>query len=211
LRAFDRVPDVTGVFLTDLVNRLSVYLGLGIPMFFGWTFLLNLTVNAFSREGKSFWVLKTSPLSAGRLMIAKFIASYLPGLIFQWLMFGFVLALRWPGVEVALYIFITTMFYVAGQAGINLTFGVYGARLDWEDPRRMNRGSTGCVSSILGLVYLGVAWGLFFVPAALVPMLGGAPWLGQALGLLMGGTVSLLCAIIPPVQALGRVDKIGML
>ncbi len=209
-RSIDRMPLDSGWFFANFTSRSMVYVGLGIPMFFGWTFLLNLTINAFSREGKSFWILKASPLSAGRLMAAKFIGSYLPGLVFQWLLFGFVLALSWPGLGIALYIFATTLFYVAGLTGINLTFGVYGARLDWEDPRRMSRGSSGCISSIAGLVYLAVAWGLFFIPPALVPILGGADWLGLALGLVLGGTFSLLCAIIPPVQALGRVDKIGM-
>ncbi len=210
LGAFDRAPQNSGQFITDLISRSNVYLGLGISMFFGWTFILNLTINAFSREGKSFWMLKTSPLSAGRLMAAKFIGSYLPGVVFQWLMFGLMLAMRWPGIEVGVYIFAMTLFYIAGLTGINLSFGAYGARLDWEDPRQMNRGSTGCISSIIGLVYVGVAWGLFFIPPALVPLVGGAEWLGQALGLVLGGTVSLLCAIIPTVQALGKVDKLGM-
>ncbi len=211
LGTFHKLGENSNEFISSFMRQSSIYVELGIPMFFGWTFILNLTINAFSREGKSYWMLKSSPLSAGRLMAAKFISSYLPGLAFQWLMFVLILALDWPGIEVAVYIFAVTALYVAGMAGINLTFGAYGAKLDWENPRQMNRGSTGCFASMAGLGYVAVAWALFFLPPALVPVVGGAEWLGQAIGLLLGGTLSLVCAIIPTRLALARVDKIGML
>jgi ABC-2 type transport system permease protein len=210
VRGFQSIHPVPGDIFSTILSRSSTFLSLGLPMFFGWTFMLNLTINAFSREGKNYWILKTAPLTSQRLMVAKFIASYLPSLIFQWLLFGLVLALGWPGLQNALYALLVAVPYIAGLIGINLAFGAYGARLDWEDPRRMNRGATGCVGSLAGLVYVLLAWVLFFLPPAAIPMFGLPEWLGQVLGLAMGGAVSLAFATLAPRLALPRVEQIGL-
>jgi ABC-2 type transport system permease protein len=210
VRGFSSVPDLPGDVFSQILNRSGIYLYLALPMFFGWTFLMNLALNAFSREGKNYWLLKAAPLTAGRLMLAKFIASYVPGVIFQWVLFGFVILLHWPGVETLLYALVVPLFYIGGLVGITLTFGAYGAKLDWEDPRRMSSGPIGCVSFIAGGAYVVMAWALFFLPAAIIPVFGGPEWLGQLAGLFFGGLVSLACATIPPRQALERVNKIGL-
>jgi ABC-type Na+ efflux pump permease subunit len=179
-------------------------------MVFGWTFLMNLTINAYSREGKSFWLLKAAPLSVGRLVAGKYLISFLVSLVFQWILFGFVIALHWPGISTVIYTFLMSIFFVAGLTGITLTFGAYGAKLDWEDPRRMSSGPIGCLSLVAGLVYIVLVWLMFFAPPALIPVLGGPLWMGQLIGLVVGGTFSLVCAIVPPRQSLARVGKIGL-
>jgi len=210
LRGLHNLNPVPGDVFSNVLSRSSTFLGLGLPMFFGWTLILNLTINAFSREGKNYWILKCAPLTSQRLMEAKFIASYLPSLIFQWLLFGLVLALGWPGLQNALYSMVVAAFYIAGLVGINLAFGAFGARLDWEDPRRMNRGTTGCVGSLAGLAYVLLAWVLFFLPAVVVPIFGLPEWLGQLLGLIIGGAYSLAFAVLPPRFSLSKVDQLGM-
>lgn len=210
VRGFQSIRQVPGDLFSSILVRSEVYLSLGLPMFFGWTFLMNLTINAFSREGKSYWLLKASPLTPRRLMAAKFITSYLPSLVFQWILFAFVIVLRWPGLQTVIYALLMSLFFIAGLVGITLTFGAYGAKLDWDDPRRMSSGPIGCLGFLGGVVYVVLAWGLFFLPPALIPVFGGSEWLGQLAGLILGGGVSLACAIIPPIQALGKVEKIGM-
>ncbi len=210
IRGFRSIREVPGDALATILSHSMVFLSLGLPMFFGWTFILNLTINAFSREGKNYWMLKTAPLTPLRLMLAKFIASYLPAVFFQWVLFGLVLALNWPGLQISLYAFLAAALYIAGLVGLNLAFGAAGARLDWEDPRRMNRGSTGCLGSLAGLAYVVFAWGLFFVPPALVGYFQGPDWLGQGIGLALGGGFSLAFAFLAPRFALPKVEKIGM-
>jgi ABC-2 type transport system permease protein len=210
VRGFQSIQQVPGDVFSSILVRSQVYLSLGLPMFFGWTFLMNLTINAFSREGKSYWLLKASPLTPRRLMAAKFITSYLPSLVFQWILFAFVIVLHWPGLQTVIYALLMSLFYIAGLVGLTLTFGAYGAKLDWDDPRKMNSGTIGCFGFIAGVVYVVLAWGLFFLPPALAPVFGGPEWLGQLAGLILGGGLSLACALIPPFQALGKVEKIGM-
>jgi len=210
VRGFQSIRQVPGDVFSSILVRSEVYLSLGLPMFFGWMFLMNLTIHAFSREGKSYWLLKASPLTPRRLMVAKFITSYLPSLVFQWILFAFVIVLRWPGIQTVIYALLMSLFFIAGLVGVTLTFGAYGAKLDWDDPRRMSSGPIGCLGFLAGVVFVVLAWGLFFLPPALVPVFGGPEWLGQLAGLILGGGVSLACAIIPPFQALGKVEKIGM-
>jgi ABC-2 type transport system permease protein len=210
VRGLGEIRETPGDVLSQIFNRSGVYLGLALPMFFGWTFLMNIALNAFSREGKNYWLLKASPLTPGRLMLAKFFSSYVPGVIFQWVLFAFILALRLPAAGALAYSLVMPLFYIAGLVGITITFGAYGAKLDWEDPRRMSSGPIGCISFIAGGVYVVVAWALFFLPPVLVPLFGGPEWLGQVGGLFLGGLVSLACAYIPPRQALERVNKIGL-
>ena len=210
VRGFQSIRQTPGDLFSSLLSNSQTYVSLGLPMIFGWTFLMNLTLNAYSREGKSYWLLKAAPLSVGRLVAAKFLISFVVSLVFQWILFGFVIALHWPGVSTVIYTFLMTILYIAGLTGITLTFGAYGAKLDWEDPRRMNSGPVGCLSLVVGMVYIGLAWLMFFGPPALILVFGGPQWLGQLIGLVVGGTFSLVCAYIPARQSLRRVEKIGM-
>jgi ABC-2 type transport system permease protein len=210
VRGFQSIRQTPGDVFSAILANSQTYLSLGLPMVFGWTFLMNLTINAYSREGKSFWLLKAAPLSVGRLVAGKYLISFLVSLVFQWILFGFVIALHWPGISTVIYTFLMSIFFVAGLTGITLTFGAYGAKLDWEDPRRMSSGPIGCLSLVAGLVYIVLVWLMFFAPPALIPVLGGPLWMGQLIGLVVGGTFSLVCAIVPPRQSLARVGKIGL-
>jgi hypothetical protein len=86
---------------------------------------------------------------------------------------------------------------IAGNAGINLTFGIIGAKFDWEDPRRMQRGGTGCLAAIASFAYLPISLGLFFGPAILLAALRLPEPVGQLGGLALGGVFSLICAAVP--------------
>ena len=210
LRGFQSVSETPGDVFSTIIAHSQIYISLGLPMFFGWSFLVNLTVNAYSREGKSYWMLKASPLSVKQLVIAKFLAAFLLGLAFQLFLFGFIIALNWPGLSTVIYVMLVGVLFIAGLTGIMLTFGAYGAKLDWTDPRRMSQGTAGCLSAVAGMVYVGLSWLLFFAPPTFIAMLGGPEWLGLAIGLVVGGAFSLVCAYIPPRQSLGRVEKIGL-
>ena len=210
LRGFQSISQTSDDIFTSILAHSQPYISLALPMFFGWSFLVSLAINAFSREGKSYWMLKAAPLSTGRLVAAKYISSFVVSLVFEWVLFAFVIALNWHGLETAIYAAVVGALYIAGLTGIMLTFGIVGAKLDWSDPRRMTTGSAGCLSAIVGIVYIGLAWLFFFVPPTLFAVFGLPEWLGQAIGLVVGGAFSLVCAYIPLRQSLARVEKIGM-
>ena len=97
----------------------------------------------------------------------------------------------------------------AGAAGVNLAFGVVGVNLAWEDPRQMTRGTTGCLGMVASAGYMLVTLALFFVPPIGLALLGRSETTGQLIGLVLGGSVSLFCAIVPPLLVRDRVPRIG--
>jgi ABC-2 type transport system permease protein len=195
-------------FMLAMKNML-VYGNVGISLFVGWSLLSRLALMGFSQEGKHYWLLKTAPVSASKLLIAKFLVAYLPTLILGW---GFLLAISLAqGVNLTGLIFgmAVVALCIAGAAGVNLAFGAVGANLDWQDPRQMMPGALGCLGAIASFGYMLVTLGLFFAPPIILAMLGLSEAIGQVIGLAAGGAVSLVCAVIPPLLVRQRVARIG--
>ncbi|MGE5222634.1 MAG: hypothetical protein ACM3PY_09360, partial [Omnitrophica WOR_2 bacterium] len=84
-----------------------------------------------------------------------------------------------------------------------------GARLDWEDPRHMSNTSSGCIGGLVSIAYLLIDLAFFFVPAILMPVIGLPEITGQLIGLVIGGLVSLACAVLPPMLVVNQVARIG--
>jgi Putative ATP-binding cassette len=164
---------------------------------------------AFSQEGKSFWMLKTAPVRVSQMIQAKFTTAYLPGLLIGWT-FLVALAILQRGALSALWFTAPAVaLIIAGNTGLQLTFGITGANMTWNDPRQMQRSSAGCFSVIASLVYMPVAFGMFFLPPLGVALLGIPEWTGQVVGLLLGGVLSLVCAIVPLRLVSDRVLLLG--
>ena len=197
------------LWMQEALSNASVYLNVGIALFVGWILLARLAGMGFSQEGRSFWLLKSAPLSSIQLITAKFLVAYLPALILCW---GFLLvtwALRGAGLDILLFSLPVIGLTLAGNTGINLAFGISGANLDWEDPRQMQKGFSGCLSSLLTAIYLPVILGLFYIPVFLAVVFNLPELLGQGIGLLLGGSASLACAAIPPWLVRGKVNSLG--
>jgi ABC-2 type transport system permease protein len=187
-----------------------VYLGLAIMLFVGWSTLLNLAMGAFSREGRSYWLIKTSPVNANSLLIAKYLVVYFPSLVVLWILVVISALFNRSGLAMLVYSLGVTALAIAGLAGLNLAFGVTGAKLDWQDPRQMNNATTGCLGSFTSFIYLGVVLAFFFGPPVLFYALGFGETLGMWVGLAAGAILSLACALFPLLLVRKRVDKIGL-
>jgi ABC-2 type transport system permease protein len=193
----------------QVLGNARVYGNVGISLFVGWSLLSRLAMMGFSHEGKSYWLLKTAPVSARKLLLAKFLVAYLPVLILGW---GFLLAislLQRADVLTILYSLAVVALTVAGTTGLNLAFGVAGANLEWSDPRHMQRGASGCLGALVTMAYLVFSLTLFFGPLVLAELLAWPAVVGQVAGLLAGGVTSLACAIAPLWIVAGRVARLG--
>jgi ABC-2 type transport system permease protein len=196
-------------WVQSLARNAGVYTNIGLSMFVGWMLLARLAGAGISQEGKSYWVLKTAPISSRQLLSAKFLVAFLPTIMLE-LIFMIVLSLlqKLTAAE-AMFNLLVIVLCTAGNTGINLGFGVYGARLDWEDPRQMMQGGSGCLAGLAQLVYLPICLGLFFGPAFLIGMFGGAPLIGSLVGLVLGGALSIACATIPLLLVRERLLRLG--
>jgi ABC-2 type transport system permease protein len=186
-----------------------VYGSMVIGLFVGWVFIARLALIAFSMEGRSFWILKSAPVNAEKLLSAKFLMAYLPSLSLSWLYLLGIAILQKAPLATILYGLPSIALILAGLCGINLAFGVRGVNLTWTDPRKMENGVAGVIGTIISIIYQLATLVLFFGPPLGFPLLGISERMGMVTGLLVGGTVALLGTFLPLKLVRGRVSTIG--
>jgi ABC-2 type transport system permease protein len=196
-------------WLLEGSKGLLTFGNVAISLFVGWVLSARLATMAFSHEGRSYWILKTSPIRTDLLLLAKYTVAYVPVVV---LGCGFLLVLSLargvsPGDTV--FGFLAVALCYAAITGVNLAFGVTGAVFDWEDPRRMIRGSVGCMSSLVSVLTLGGCLALFAGPVVIGGLLGFPDAAGKLIGLGLGGVASVLCAVIPPYLVRSRVPRLA--
>jgi hypothetical protein len=98
---------------------------------------------------------------------------------------------------------------LAGINGMQLGFGAIGARMTWDDPRKMNAGTIGCVGQIVTMVFVPLGFGLFTGPLLLVSIFHWPSIYGYLAGALVGVSVNGLVAILPPWLAKKKIERLG--
>jgi ABC-2 type transport system permease protein len=196
-------------WLVHIFNNLAVYGNVGVSLFVGWSLMSRLATMGFSHEGKHYWLLKSAPVSASQLLAAKFLFAYLPTLALGWGFFVAVSLVQGARLATLLFGMPVVALSIAGGVGISLAFGVIGVNLDWDDPRHMIRGSAGCLGLLASAGCMIVCLALFFGPPIGFVLLGWSEAVGQLVGLALGGTASLMCAVLPPWLVRERVPRIG--
>ncbi len=193
----------------DAMQTLLAFSSVGMSLFVGWILLIRLAGMAFSSEGKNYWILKSSPLRTVHLLVAKYLVAYLPafamGMIF--LILIAVVQKMTPGIF--LYSLLAMVMCLAGMTGILLGFGTAGAKFDWDDPRKMNAGSMGCLGQILTAAFLPLAFGLFIGPLWLAQIFSWPIFYGYLAGGILGVAVNLLAALLPPWLARKKVERLN--
>jgi ABC-2 type transport system permease protein len=193
----------------QMLKSFMVYGNVGLSLFVSWSLLSRLALIGFSQEGKNYWLLKSAPVRSGQLLTAKFLVAYLPALVLGEAFMLIISLLQRASLSTLVFGAGVVALGNAGAVGISLAFGVRGANLVWEDPRRMGSGAAGCLSALASFCYMLVSLGLFFGPPLLLSGLGAPEIAGQAVGLAAGGVLSLACAVVPPRLVVKRVARIG--
>lgn len=198
--------------LTNMgLANLEVYGLIVLAVFVGWMLMFNLSSMAFTREGKHFWMLKTSPVRPGHLLVGKFIVSYLPSIAFTFIYLTVAFLLQ--GVNWLFFPFcvIVLALVIAGANGISLSFGASAADLSWDSPNRQKlRGGAGCAAVLIVMAFLGFDLVLFLLPVALWQILtGSAPFLAYLVGVALGGAAAALAVYLGLQFAIPRLARIG--
>jgi ABC-2 type transport system permease protein len=193
----------------ELIRNASTYTSVGLSLFVGWMLLGRLAGMGFAQEGKSYWLIKTAPVSSTRQIVAKFLVAILPtlGLCFSFLLLTWLI--QRTGFATLLFALPAVALCIAGNTGIYLSFGIAGANMNWDDPRRMQRGVAGCLGALVSTIYFPISLLLLFGPPIAVTLFDVPVIAGQIVGLLLGGSFSLACAIIPLVLVYRRVARLG--
>jgi len=193
----------------DGLQVLVDYSNVGLALLVGWMLLARLAGIGFSQEGRNFWLLKASPIRPGDLLTAKFLVSYLPSLVLGGLFLIAISLVRGVSIPVFLYSLLAVVLSMAGMNGVMTAFGVAGANFNWDDPRKMNAGSLGCLGQIVTMLILPLALGLFILPIGIVHALDVPQIYGYLAGILLGTSLSLLGAWLPPRLVAGKVAHLA--
>jgi ABC-2 type transport system permease protein len=188
---------------------LLVFGNIGISLFVGWVLSTRLATMGFSQEGRSWWILKTAPIGPRRLLTAKFIVAYLPVAVLGGAFLIVLSIVRSVAAGDVVFGLLVVALCYAAMTGVNLAFGVLGANFEWQDPRRMVRGTAGCLSTIASVVVLGLCLGLFVGPVFGATLFGLPESLGKLVGLLLGAGACAACAVVPPGLVQDRVPRLG--
>jgi hypothetical protein len=193
----------------DSFRVVLAYGNVGISLFVGWILLTRLAGVGFSMEGKNYWLLKAAPLRAEELLLAKFLMAYLPSLVLGTVFLVVISLVQGMSAGAFLYSLVTVILSLAGMTGLILGFGAAGANLNWDDPRKMNAGALGCLGQFLTMLYLPMTFILFIGPVGLAGFLQFPEIAGYLTGLFVGGGFSIAFAVIPPLLARRRVERLG--
>ena len=171
--------------------------------------MMRLAMMGFSQEGRDYWILKSAPLKPGQLALAKWLVAFLPSVVIGAVLVVVLGVMQRAAPGDVLYGLLAVVMIVAGNTGMNLAFGITGARLDWTDPHRMTSGSAGCLASLLGMGFQGLSMVLFLGPVLAAQLLNGPVLVGRLVGAMVGGVFCAAIAVLPPVLVRTRVPLIG--
>jgi ABC-2 type transport system permease protein len=173
------------------------YSSVGMSLFVGWMILSRLAGMGFSHEGKNYWMLKVSPIRVGHLLMAKFLVAYLPALGLGLVFLTVISVVQKLSLLAFLYSLIAIIMCLAGMTGILLAFGVAGANFTWDDPRKINAGTLGCLGQIVTMLSLPISFGLFIVPLGLAQFFNFPVVYGYLIGLIVGSGIAAGFVFIP--------------
>lgn len=162
-----------------------------------------------SMEGKSYWLLKSAPISARELLFGKWLAAMIPFSILSTLMFIGVAIWRSFTVVGVVYGLFGILLLGAGNFAIETGMAVPWANLNWDDPRRMNSGWGGLIAMLASTV-CGLAGGICLcMPLVIRVLWPDLEWLGWIVGPTLA--VALTAAIAAPLVWIGlnRLPYVG--
>ena len=188
---------------------LLVFGDIGISLFVGWVLSTRLATMGFSQEGRSWWILKTAPIGPPRLLTAKYVVAYLPVAVLGGVFLIVLSIVRSVALGDVVFGLLVVALCYAAITGVNLAFGVLGANFLWEDPRRMVRGTAGCLSTIASVAALGICLAFFVGPVFAAPLLGLPPAAGRVAGLALGTAACAASALVPLALVQSRVPRLG--
>jgi hypothetical protein len=194
---------------TPFESTFLSYGGLGMALFVAWMFAARLALGGIGMEGKRYWLLKTAPLRAEVLLVAKFTVAYLPSLAIG---SGFLIittVVNQPSLVTLPYNWISLAAAIAALCAVYLAFGTAGANLKWEDPRHVTSGTTGCVGWLAGSATAMIVSGVFVGVPIVFSLFNAPALLAQLVGLVIGLTLCIGAMIGSLLWARGRVPLVG--
>jgi ABC-2 type transport system permease protein len=189
-------------------NLIFFYADIGVALFLGWMLVSNMAGLAFSREGRSYWMLKAAPIGTRQLLTAKFLVGYLPSALICSIYLLVLEVLKGAGIGSIITGIISIWIMMGGLTGIYLALGTRGAKFNWENPAQVFQ-IVGCLGMLISILFLPICFGFFIGPAILAQLLHFPAAAGRLAGLLLGGAICALAVVIPLALVEKRVSSLS--
>ncbi len=196
---FSALPIGDGTALSFVLRDVAALCNLGLAAFVTTAVAVRFVYPMVSLEGRSWWILRSAPVSLERLWWSKFWIGYVPLAAFGLVLIG--VTNRLLGVSTGLtLVFVATMLpLVAAIVSLGLAFGAVYPRLDTQNAAHIATGFGAIVYMVtcLGFIALVVAleaWPvsrLFWRSSALLPF---GPFHATLAALLFAATAAVLIA-----------------
>ena len=210
------LPLWTGEQVSFLLVNVISFLNLGLAGFVLAAIAARFVFPAVSLEGRTFWLLRSSPVDLRTMLWCKFVVGLVPLLVLALLLTATTNAiLRVSGFMMAVSL-LTIAGVTAALAALALGFGAAFPRFDMENAAQIPTGFGGFAFMMTAIVYLAVVIGLEAWPvhAYLSARLEGGTVegtqvLGLTLGLGLAALVTLVAIVVPLRIAVRRVEALG--
>jgi len=212
----------------ELIDPLLAMLSAGVAAAVGAMIMSRFCLTAFSIEGRSYWLIRSAPVSNREIVTAKYLVSMVPYVVLGGVLvlllelaraFGDARAAggAMPGALLeafdpllAVYAWFVVVVVGAGVLAINLAIGAARPNMRWDTPHEMLTPDVGCLSLVLYGAYGFLATMALLVPVAAsgfnVVGSSGPMW-GLGLGLGLGLTAAVVSTSL--VLAAGETAAIG--
>lgn len=203
---------LSGGGITFLIVNLVPWLNLGLAGFVLASVAARFIFPAVSMEGRTLWLLKSSPLPMRQLLWSKFWTGTIPLLVLALAIVGVTDAL----LQVSEFIFVTSIFTITfltfAVAGLALGLGTVFPQYETENAAQIPTSFGGLVFMILAVILVGAVVVLEARPVLLYLQahVTGAPIdLGDPVFVIGFGSAALLCLLttfVPLTVALRRLE-----
>ena len=169
-----------------------------------------VAATSISMEGKAWWLLKAAPIAPGEVLRGKLTAALVPFALTSTALF--IGAALWRGFSPlgALYGWLGVELIGTGMLAIAVGVAVPWAKLDWDDPRKMESGLAGLISFLTSALFAGITGALLCLPlvaTAFWPEATVAAWIVGPLGALAATAGSVWLSLWFGARSLGRVGE----
>ncbi len=163
-----------------------------VLLYVGWGTFMKAALTSLSLEGKSFYLLKSAPISPRQVFRSKVRSVLIPYAALVTIM----LMATWPLVRFSLawtpYAWLSLLIIGGGLLTLSTAVGFISPNLEWEDVRKMSTGRSRLYNIIGALLYALLGGALVIAPFTLAARTPAAAALFATLGLTTLGAVTWL-------------------